>query len=234
MLTTTRVKRYTSQAKNASLIHKAASGLVFTGLLGLSLPSVAVTIPTSSNSNDYRNCASRLERTQVSAEAAASACAGALNPPDVSRCVSDIEEQTEITAPQALESCRQVRRPIELSSCVVGISDNIEGSLPGVLDYCTRSLLPERYAQCVVGLGREINIAPPQALETCISASDRPLDFSPNFIPQGQLQPEETLTPTQPQPQNQTLPPQQQQQSPPTEQQNNLPPDLPATAPSTP
>lgn len=233
MLTTTRVNRHTSQAKNASLIHLAATGLVVTGLLGLSLPSLAVTISTSSNSNDYRKCASRLATTGVSAEAAASACAGALNPQDVSRCVGEIEEGTEITAPQALESCQQVRRPIELSSCVVGISSNIEGSVPGVLDYCTRSLLPERYAQCVVGLGREINIAPPQALETCISASDRPLDFSPNFVPQGQLQPEETLTPTQPQPQNQTLPPQQQQQSPPTEQQK-VPPSQPGTAPSTP
>ncbi len=241
MLTNTRINLYISQAKSASLIHLAASGFVVSGLLGISFPSLAATIPTSTNRNAYRLCASRLVGAGTSAEAAATACAGALNPQDVARCVVQIEGQTEIAAPQALDSCRQVRRPIELSSCVVGISNNIKGSaVPGVLDYCTRSLLPQRYAECVVGLGREINLAPNRALETCISSSDRPLEFSPNFIPREQFPPDQQLTPTPNQSQNQTpqqpatTPTEPQNQTPAAQPQNQTAPAQPAPAPTTP
>lgn len=233
MLTKTRVNLHRSQANSASLIHLAASGLAVSGLLGISLPSLAATIPTSTNTNAYRLCASRLVGAGVSAQGATTACAGALNPPDVARCVVQIRRQTQIAAGQALDSCRQVRRPIELSRCVVGISNNIQGQVPGVLDYCTRSLLPARYAECVVGIGREINLAPSQALETCISSSDRPLEFSPNFIPQQQFPPDQQLTPTPTQPQNQTQP-QQQPAIAPTSPQNQTPSAQPAPAPTTP
>lgn len=171
-------------------IRLAASLLAVAGSLGLSLPSLAVDdIPTTRYQNAYRNCAGRLVQAGVSGEAAASACAGTLFPPDLARCVVRIEERTEIAAADALATCRLVRRPVELARCVVGISGTSEGQpVPGLLDYCGRSLLPARFAECVVGLRGEVEIAPAQAMETCISASDRPIAFDPTFIPQGQLQ----------------------------------------------
>jgi len=222
----------TTKSKSAGLVRLAAAQLAVAGWLGMSLPSPAATITTGSNTNPYRSCAGRLVRAGVSAEAAASACAGALNPPDIGRCVARIEQQTEIAAQEALATCRQVRRPIELARCVVGISDNTRGqAVPGVLDYCSRSLLPVRYAECVVGLQREIDLAPKQALETCISASNRPLEFSPTFIPEDQNPPVQPA-PASTQPQNQTSP--VQPAPAPTQPQNQTPPVQPAPAPTQP
>lgn len=198
-----------SQTKKSGLIRLAATGLTVSGLLGISLPSEAVILNRTAG-NPYRTCANRLLSAGASPGAVASACASALNPQDVARCVVQIRARTDIAADRALASCRQVRRPIEVSRCVVDISTDREQSTPGVLDYCTRSLLPEVFAQCVVGLGREIQLATNQALETCISASDRPLSFEPTFIPAGQFPPQQPLTPT------------------PTSQQNPTPPTQPA------
>ena len=215
-----------TQRSMTSLTRLTASVLAVAGWVGLSLPSSAADdIPTAPYRNAYRVCAGRLVRVGVSAEAAATACSGALYPPDLARCVVRIDEQTEIAAAEALATCRLVRRPIDLARCVVGISDTAEGQqTPGVLNYCGRSLLPARFAECVVGLNRQIELAPTQAMETCISASDRPLSFDPTFIPQGQLQqpsvvePAPTLPNVSPQlapkveptlPENQTSPGQQ-------------------------
>jgi hypothetical protein len=119
---------------------------------------------SSNNSVSYRNqfrgCTGRLLSVDISAEAAASACAEALRPTDLSKCVIEIERQTEIAAADALSSCRQVRRPDELASCVVGINRNQEEGIPSVLNYCGRSLLPKRFAECVVGLRIEADFAP--------------------------------------------------------------------------
>lgn len=255
MLTNTRSNLHMLQTKSASLIRKAAAGLTVFGLLGISLPSEAITFfgnDSLVDSGSYRNCASRLLSAGVTPEAAAPACAGALNPKDVGSCVVQIRNRTEIAADQALASCRQVRRPIELSRCVVDISTKTEGeTTPGVLNYCTSSLLPQRFADCVVGLKREIQIATDQALETCISANDRPLSFEPTFIPASQFPPQQPLTPaptsqqqnqtspTQPvpgatEPQNQTAPTEPQNQTPATEPQNQTPPAQSTPAPTTP
>lgn len=203
----------------SSLIRFTAAPLAIAGCVGISLPSTAITLPTTYR-NDFRVCAGRLLRSGVASAAAATACAGSLRPNDLALCVERIERQTDIAAEDALGNCRQVRRPLELARCVVGISRNTQNqAVPGVLDYCGRSLLPIRFGECVVGLRREIELDPTQAMETCISASDRPLQFSPNFIPASQVPPlqpgstpsvnpdltpkvEPNLTPTTPQ--NQT------------------------------
>lgn len=171
-------------------IYLVAGSLAIASWLGSNFPATGAEIATDSVRNGYRACTGRMLNSGVTPEAAARACAGALYPKDIARCVSQIEGETEISAQDALATCSQARRPVELSRCVVGIAENTQGQpVPGVLDFCGRSLLPIRYAECVVGLRREINdLAPTQAMETCISASDRPLDFAPNFIPQGQLQ----------------------------------------------
>lgn len=229
----TRSNLHMSRTKSADVIRLAATGLTVSGLMGISLPSQAITIfgSNSPDSGSYRNCASGLLSAGISSEAAAPACAGALNPQDVGRCVVQITSRTEIAADSALASCRQVRRPIEVSRCVVDINTNTQGqAVPGVLDYCTRSLLPERFADCVVGLGREIQFASNQGLETCISANDRPLSFEPTFIPAGQFPPQQPLTPAPTSQQNQTQPIQPapaptepQNQTAPTEPQNQTP-----------
>jgi hypothetical protein len=179
-----------NRTASGSKIYLVAGSLAIASWSGINFPATGAEIVTDSLRNGYRACTGRLLKAGVSPEVTARACAGALYPKDIARCVTKIEGKTEISAQDALATCTQARRPVELSRCVVGISENTPGQpVPGVLDFCGRSLLPIRYAECVVGLRREINnLAPIQAMETCISASDRPLEFAPNFIPQGQLQ----------------------------------------------
>lgn len=170
----------------SDLICFAATRLAVAGWLAMTLPSTAAIVP-SSYRNDFRGCAGRLLSIGISSDAAANACAGALRPKDVSRCVLRIHQQTAIAAQDVLSACTQVRRPNDLSRCVIGISSNSrQEAVPGVLDYCRRSLLPVNFAECVVGLRREIDVAPTQAMESCINASDRPSNFSPSFVPQNQ------------------------------------------------
>jgi hypothetical protein len=121
---------------------------------------------------------------------------------------------------------------------VVGISDTPGQPITGVLDYCGRSLLPVNFAECVVGLRREINLASDRALETCISASDRPLEFSPTFIPEGQASPGASTVLSDPQTPPAEAAPSTDPQTPPaeaapsTDPQNQTPPVEPA--PTTP
>ncbi|BAB74435.1 all2736 [Nostoc sp. PCC 7120 = FACHB-418] len=151
--------------------------LAIAGLLGISIPSVAV---TASYSNDYRACAGRLISVGVTAQAAAEGCATALRPTDLSACVVDISKNTQIPAVDALSGCRRARQPKDVATCVVALSKNTEGAVnPDVLNYCGRSLLPMRFAQCVVGLRSEISLAPNVALDTCIDGSDRISGFTP-------------------------------------------------------
>jgi hypothetical protein len=163
----------------------AAIQLTVTGWLAMSLPSMAVDDIPTSYQNTYRGCTGRLLKVGISSEAAANACANALEPTDVSRCVVEIEEETDISAEDALSACRQDRRPDEVARCVVGISDNSkEEAIPGVLDYCgRRSLLPVRFAECVVGLRRETEISPTQAMEDCVDSTDPLSNILPNFVP---------------------------------------------------
>lgn len=206
-------------------IRFAATQLAVAGWLAVSLPSTAATIP-SSYQNAYRSCTGRLLSVDISANEAATACAEALRPRDLSRCVAEIKQRTAIAAGDALGTCRQVRQPNQLANCVVGISRNSdEEAVPGILNYCGRSLLPERFAECVVGLRRETDVASTQAMDTCISASDTPRNFSPNFVPAQQ-------TPVQPDPSAPTLP--GNQTPAPTVPGNQTPSPQPTPAPNAP
>lgn len=186
----------------SSLICLAAQ-LTVPAWLAMTLPSTAATIPTSYR-NQYRSCVGRLLDVGISPEAAASACAAALRPTDLSKCVAKIEQQTAIASQDALATCTQVRRPNELANCVVGISRNAEEDTVGsILNYCGRSLLPERFAECVVGLRIEADFTPTDAMNSCIDASDRLGAVSPTFIPENQTPlSEPTSTPIAPE--NQT------------------------------
>ncbi|BAT56029.1 hypothetical protein NOS3756_50280 [Nostoc sp. NIES-3756] len=165
-------------ALKTRLMRLTAPALATAGLLGISVPSVAV---TASYNNDYRACAGRLVSVGVAAQAAAEGCATALRPRDLSACVLEISRNTQITAADALSGCRRARQPRDLATCAVAVSKNTEGSInPDVLNYCGRSLLPVQFAQCVVGLRSEIKELPPiQALDTCIDGSDRISGYTP-------------------------------------------------------
>ena len=213
-------------------IRFAVTSLAVAGCLAIILPSTAANIPTSYR-NTFRGCAGRLVRVGISSDEAATACAGALAPTDVSKCVVEIKKETTIAAEDALSTCRQDRRPNEVARCVVGISRNSgEEAVPGVLDYCgRRSLLPMRFAECVVGLRREIEISPTQAMKSCIDESDQISEFSPNFVPANQ-------TPVQPAPPTPTVPGEPTPLAPstpaPTKPPNQTPPVQPTPAPTAP
>lgn len=164
-------------------------GLAIAGLVAIALPSEAFTslrARTNPRASDYRSCASNLVDAGIASVDAANACADALYPRDLSRCVTRINGNTEIAATDAFENCVKVRRPVELAECVTDI-DNLDGSVVelNVLDYCRRSLLPLRFSACVVGLSGEGDATTGAALESCISAGNRPDDLLPSFIPAG-------------------------------------------------
>jgi hypothetical protein len=176
-------------------IRLSTFSLATAGLLSLALaPVQAASI--RGRISDYEVCANRLLGAGVSQEAAASACAAALYPTELSRCVVSIDGETTIAANDALSGCRQVRRPLDLATCVSQISNLSNATEPlNVLDYCRRSLLPTRYSACVVGLSREVSTPLTEVLQTCIAAGTRPRNVLPNFIPAGQ---EPVVTPTDP------------------------------------
>ncbi|NET37138.1 MAG: hypothetical protein F6K19_34795 [Cyanothece sp. SIO1E1] len=164
-----------------SALSWSATTLAATGMIATMLP-MAPAAAASRRGN--RICADTLLDAGISEEEVALACARALQPRTVSRCVNKIVNRTSITGPKALEGCTQVRRPNELASCVVDIGKIRDvADLTDVLDYCQRSLLPRQFGNCVVALSAEIGIAPKAAMDTCIGTSDIPTDLAPTFIP---------------------------------------------------
>ncbi|HEY9639409.1 MAG TPA: hypothetical protein V6C57_02940 [Coleofasciculaceae cyanobacterium] len=196
----------------AHLIRLSITQLATAGLLAAALPATALTYDSTyrSTSRDYGTCVTQMKGTGVVDADAASACAAALYPKDLSSCVVNIDSRTTLTAADALSSCRRVRRPVELATCVVDIgaidSSKDTTSLLNVMDHCRRSLLPVRFSACVVGLRSQASFSTETALSDCIAATNRPRDVLPNFLPG-------TTEPTQP-PAAQPSAPLQQEPSP--------------------
>ncbi len=148
------------------------------GLLATALPPMpasAITIRFPRTKNEYRACSVELMGAGLTADAAASACAGALHPRDISKCVVQINRKTKIAAVEALSSCQRVRRPKDLATCVVDI--NTKSRTPTttpllVLDQCRRSLLPEQFSECVVGLSRQVDFSVDRLMTTCLDTRD--------------------------------------------------------------
>lgn len=131
--------------------------------------------------DDFSDCAAGLVATEISAEAAAIACADTIEPQEMSACVTRIQNNTEVSSEEALLACYRVRRPEELASCVVDINTSLGDIEPTIaLDNCRRSLLPTRYANCTLGLQNSIpDLSGTEAMETCISAEYFPSEFFP-------------------------------------------------------
>jgi hypothetical protein len=158
--------------------------LAMAGILGMALPSNAISNPFRRNQNEYRVCAARLLSVGIPTEAASNACAAALRPKEVSSCVGEIQRRTQIPATDSLAFCGQARRPDDLATCVVAIGTTSQETVNrAILSYCNRSLLPVKFGQCVVGLRSEIDFSPTQAMESCISASDRISNVVPLSTP---------------------------------------------------
>jgi hypothetical protein len=127
-------------------------------------------------------CASSLIDSGIKVDQAATACADALEPKDLSACVEKIKNNTAIAGEEALQACYRVRRPAELASCVTSINDQAGGgeNTKIALNNCRSSLLPERYADCVTGLQDAVpNLSRTKAMETCISAETFPSELFP-------------------------------------------------------
>ncbi|AFZ34598.1 hypothetical protein Sta7437_1018 [Stanieria cyanosphaera PCC 7437] len=139
-----------------------------------SLFTITLNFPATAAS--FGACASSLIDSGITGEQAATACADALEPKELSACVEKIKNNTAIAGEEALQACYRVRRPAELASCVTSINDQVggEGKLMA-LNNCRSSLLPKRYADCVTGLTGSIpNLSGAKAMESCISAETFP------------------------------------------------------------
>lgn len=135
------------------------------------------------NGNEYEFCAGQLLSVGITPQEAASACAAALHPRQLSRCVVRIDVGTPVVAADALTGCKRVRRPLDLASCVVDVdSDTLSVASLDALDYCRRSLLPLEFSECVIGLRREIDLEAIAAMDVCIAADDRALEYAPSFL----------------------------------------------------
>lgn len=157
---------------------------------GIIAGTIANSPVRANNSGRFGVCFRRLLRTKISEREAEDACARALEPRELSRCVEDVSDKTPVESRNALQTCFQVRRPLELSTCVVDIYqeqkeiedvdiDTLVSYSNLTLDFCRRSLLPQRYSECVVTLSRMSELSPPEVLETCIDAEAYPESLFP-------------------------------------------------------
>ncbi|MBD2652092.1 hypothetical protein H6G45_01025 [Synechocystis sp. FACHB-383] len=161
---------------------------------GLLMASGMVFAPIAAVAGDWNQfdvCVSELKRNGVSDDAAASGCAQAIIPKEMSQCVNMISRNTNITGIVALQSCFQVRRPVDLGNCVVDIDRGVVGRnrspegedvTMAALNSCRQSLLPGRHSECVLALSREVSdFTPQKAMNTCLAAEDFPRDLFPAY-----------------------------------------------------
>lgn len=132
---------------------------------------------------DYATCADRLLETGVAEATAAAACARALYPLELSRCVDDIGNGATLAATEILSACQRVRRPLELATCYNEIEGGDDTAASAILDHCRRSLLPERFSSCVVGIRQESTLSTASAMSSCIDAGDTPTSGVPTLTP---------------------------------------------------
>ena len=198
------------------LIRSLAGVGVTAGLVASVVPAPsAIAIPSpfphttdyKPTTGDFNRCTARLLDLKLPTDEATSACARALQPSYLSRCVVKVSKDAGIAATDALNSCRRVRRPEELASCVVQIHSKVKAAASSdVLDNCTRSLFPDRFADCVVGTTEASKLPAPDVINTCVSGGYFPREVDPTFIPypltsvEPPAQPVETLPPTSPPP----------------------------------
>lgn len=133
---------------------------------------------------NYGQCVADLLEVGLSAQAVGTACASALRPEQVGRCVLEVTAVTDLSAEAALTACSRDRRPLEVASCVVDIHGFLDvPNSAAVLNHCHRSILPVRYADCVIDTALTAELATTDSMALCIAAGYRPVDVAPSFIP---------------------------------------------------
>jgi hypothetical protein len=172
--------------------------LLATGLVTITLPAAPAQAGLfdwiGRSGNDYKSCAKDLANAKIATDAASDACAKALHPQHLAKCVTrtSTAKDVKVTAVEALDTCKQVRRPLELATCVVDIRQMTkDAAVVDVLDTCRRSLLPLSFSKCVVGLHQELKLAAKPSMDACIDANFPrdfvskllPLDYAPPALP---------------------------------------------------
>jgi hypothetical protein len=89
------------------------------------LPPALIILPPSEawGFNQFDVCVQQMINHGVTPEKAGTACADALIPKELSRCVSMIRSNTPIHPDDALTACYRVRRPVDLANCVIDIDN---------------------------------------------------------------------------------------------------------------
>ncbi|GBF82794.1 hypothetical protein [Aphanothece sacrum] len=163
------------------------------GLFVLALPPSSVY--ANSDWNQFDVCIQEMAIHGVSRDKAATACADALIPKELSECVSMIYAATRIPGEKVMLACYQVRRPIDLGNCVADVYNGIpaisrseanseakESTLLSLLNSCRLSLRPGFYSECVIATSRGVpDMTPVKALDTCLAAEDFPRDLFPSY-----------------------------------------------------
>lgn len=90
------------------------------GLLAMSIP-----IGPANARNMYDVCIGSLIAVGVSPQQAATACAGALIPKELSKCVSKVALTISVTADAAVDNCYRSRRPVDVGNCVIDINNEV-------------------------------------------------------------------------------------------------------------
>lgn len=184
------------------ILRLSAFTLLPTGLLAMSIP-----ISPANARNMFDVCVGDLTSVGVASQQAATACAGALIPKELSRCVTRVALTVSVPADAAVVNCFQSRRPVDVANCVVDINNEVplnrNWPLTGrvtetfaepeattdstdsppvlALESCRRSLQPGVYSQCVTALSRDIALEGlKQALSTCLSGEDFPASIFPS------------------------------------------------------
>lgn len=164
---------------------------IFTTLPVILLLTAIPQLPASAKKNNFDTCVKEMIKGGIADAQAATACADALEPKELSQCVQKITEKTQLPAENVLQNCYQVRRPLDLATCVTDIhskmlgitDDNRQTILSIALNSCRSSLLPLRYADCVIGVNHGVaTVAPDKAMDTCLSAEDFPRDLFPSYV----------------------------------------------------
>ncbi|ACK71780.1 conserved hypothetical protein [Gloeothece citriformis PCC 7424] len=94
--------------------------LLSTGLLTLSIP-----VEPANARNMYDVCLGQLTAVGVRPEQADAACANALIPKELSRCVRRVALSVSVTADAAVDNCFLSRRPVDVANCVVDINNQV-------------------------------------------------------------------------------------------------------------
>ncbi|WP_245602693.1 hypothetical protein [Gloeothece verrucosa] len=151
------------QALFNSILRSSALIFLPAGLLALSIP-----VEPAHARNMYDVCVGQMVAVGVERQQAGAACAEALIPKELSKCVSRVALVVSVPAQEAVKNCFQSRRPVDVANCVVDINNQV----PLNRDLPRNNRVEETFAEpsptgdATASPPREVS-APVLALESC-------------------------------------------------------------------